>query len=91
MKGRDETPEGIDRRLAASYYARWKLTRDLLPSIQKAKDAGQEAKVVSILAPGRGAAIDTDDLGLKKSFSASAATSTASTYNDLMMEVDISS
>lgn len=87
MKDRDETPEGIDRRLAASYYARWKFARDLLPSLQKAKDAGQEAKVVSILTPGRGTAIDTEDLGLKKSFSAMAASGAASTYNDLMMEV----
>jgi NAD(P)-dependent dehydrogenase (short-subunit alcohol dehydrogenase family) len=90
MKGRDETPEGIDRKLAAIYYARWKFTRDLLPSIQRAKDAGEEAKVVSILTAGRGTAIDTDDLGLKKSFSAGAAAGATSTYNDLMMEVGAS-
>ena len=87
MKDRDETPEGIDRKLAAHYYARWKFTRDLLPSIQKAKDAGQEAKVVSILGAGKGAAIDADDLGLKKSFSVAAAGGAMPTYNDLMMEV----
>ena len=87
LKGRDETPEGIDTRLAASYYARWKFARDLLPSIQKAKDAGQEAKVVSILGAGKGMAIDADDLGLKKSFSVLASAATTPTYNDLMMEV----
>lgn len=87
MKDRDETPEGIDRKLAAHYYARWKFARDLLPSIQKAKDAGQEAKVVSILGAGKGAAIDADDFGLKKSFSVAAAGGGMPTYNDLMMEV----
>ena len=91
MKGRDETPEGIDRKLAAAYYARWKFTRDLLPSIQKARDAGQEAKVVSILGAGKGTAIDVDDLGLKKSFSALAAAAATPTYTDLMMEVGVSS
>ena len=90
MKGRDETPEGIDRKLAASYYARWKFTRDLLPSIQRAKDAGEEVKVVSILGAGKGTAIDIDDLGLKKSFSTAAAAGTTPTYNDLMMEVGAS-
>ena len=89
MKDRDETPEGIDRKLAAHYYARWKFTRDLLPSLQRAKDAGQEAKVVSVFGAGKGTAIDTDDLGLKKGFSVAAAGGAAPTYNDLMVEVSI--
>jgi hypothetical protein len=29
MKGRDETPEGIDKKLAVHYYARWKFTYDV--------------------------------------------------------------
>ena len=52
-----ETPEGIDRKLAVHYYSRWKITRDLLPSIQRAKDAGQEAKVVLVLGAGKGTMI----------------------------------
>ncbi|KAK2467310.1 hypothetical protein APHAL10511_000545 [Amanita phalloides] len=86
MKGRDETAEGIDKKLAAHYYARWKFTKDLLPSIQRAKDAGEEAKVVSILGAGYGSAVDMNDLGLKKSFSPAAAGLSAPTYTDLMME-----
>jgi NAD(P)-dependent dehydrogenase (short-subunit alcohol dehydrogenase family) len=35
--GRDETEEGIDKRLALSYYARWKFIQDLMPLLQKAK------------------------------------------------------
>jgi NAD(P)-dependent dehydrogenase (short-subunit alcohol dehydrogenase family) len=35
--GRDETEEGIDKRLALSYYARWTFIHDLMPLLQKAK------------------------------------------------------
>ena len=87
MKGRDETEEGIDRKLAVHYYARWKFTHDLLPSLKRAKEAGEDAKVVSVLAAGKGGEIDVEDLGLKKGFSVAAAALQAPTYNDLMMKV----
>lgn len=31
------------------YYARWKLIGDLLPALKKAKEAGEDAKVLSVL------------------------------------------
>ena len=37
LKGRDETEEGFDRKLAVYYYAKWKFTRDLLPSLKRPK------------------------------------------------------
>ncbi|KAF8875176.1 hypothetical protein BD779DRAFT_1564344 [Infundibulicybe gibba] len=86
MKGRDETEEGIDRKLAAHYYSRWKFTSDLMPALRKARDAGEDAKVFSVLGAGKGGEIDTEDLGLKKSFSLTNAALAAPTYNDLMME-----
>ncbi|KAJ7627771.1 hypothetical protein DFH06DRAFT_1480793 [Mycena polygramma] len=58
--GRNETEEGIDRRLA-------------------------DAKVMSVLAAGRGDTIDLEDLGLKKSFTWKTAATTATTYNDIMV------
>jgi NAD(P)-dependent dehydrogenase (short-subunit alcohol dehydrogenase family) len=87
FRGRDETEEGIDRKLAVHYYARWKFIHDLLPLLRKAKDAGQDAKVFSVLAAGKGGGIDLDDLGLKKHFSLLNAALATPTYNDLMMEV----
>ena len=36
LKGRTETPEGIDRKMALNYYARWKFVKDLLPLLKKA-------------------------------------------------------
>src|ERR1700679_2282769 len=87
LKGRDETSEGIDKKLALNYYARWKFIYDLMPLLRKAKDAGEDAKAMSVLAAGKGGPIDLDDLGLKKGFSLSAAGVAAATYNDLMIEV----
>ena len=89
LKGRDETSEGIDRKLALHYYARWRFIHDLLPSLERAKEAGEEAKAMSVLAAGKGGEIDMEDLGLKKGFSLSKAGLAASTYNDLMLEAII--
>lgn len=87
MNGRDETEEGIDKKLAVHYYARWKFTNDLIPALRKAKEGGEDAKVLSILGAGKGGEIDLEDLGLKKAYSVSSAGLVAPTYNDLMMEV----
>jgi NAD(P)-dependent dehydrogenase (short-subunit alcohol dehydrogenase family) len=86
-KGRDETEEGIDRKLAVHYYARWAFINDLMPALQKASEDGEEAKVFSVLGAGKGAEIDVEDLGLKKTYSVRNAGLAAPTYNDLMMEV----
>jgi len=90
LNGRDETSEGIDKKLAVHYYARWRFIHDLLPSLERAKEAGEEAKTMSVLAAGKGGEIDMEDLGLKTGFSLSKAGLTSPTYNDLMLEVFIS-
>ncbi|KAJ3488288.1 hypothetical protein NLI96_g2949 [Meripilus lineatus] len=84
--GRDETTEGIDKKLAVAYYARWKLIQGLTSLLQKAKDEGQDASVLSVLAPTSEGRIDFDDLGLKKNYGASTYMSSSATYNDLMLE-----
>ena len=86
MAGRDETEEGIDKKLAVHYYARWKFLYDLLPALKKASEAGENSAVMSILAAGRGGAIDLEDLALKKGYSVQKAALIAPTYNDLMLE-----
>ena len=84
--GRTETEESIDQKLALHCYARLKFIHDLLPLLRKAKRAGEDAKVLTVLGAGRGAKIDLDDLGLKNYILAKAA-GAAQTYNDLMIEV----
>ncbi|KZP15754.1 NAD(P)-binding protein [Athelia psychrophila] len=86
LKGRDETDEGLDRKLALNYYARWKFTNDLMPLLRKSKDAGEDAKVMSVLAAGNGGPIDLEDLGLKKGYTLRSAGIAAATCNDLMIE-----
>ena len=86
-KGWEETEDGMDKKLALDYYARWKFISDLLPALKRAKEAGEDAKVLSVLAAAKGAVIDTDDIGLKKTFSLMKTRKQIPTYNDLMMEV----
>jgi NAD(P)-dependent dehydrogenase (short-subunit alcohol dehydrogenase family) len=85
--GRDETEEGIDRKLAAHYYSRFKFIRGLMPALEKAKSDGEEARVLSVMAANTGGEIDLDDLGLKKTFSVSNAASAGPAYNDCMVMV----
>ena len=87
LAGRDETTEGIDKKMAIHYYARWKFVADLLPGLSKAADAGEKVAVMSVLGPAKGGAIDLDDLAMKKNYSVTKAALVAPTYNDLMMEV----
>ncbi|KAJ7114657.1 NAD(P)-binding protein [Mycena crocata] len=85
MQGRNETVEGIDRKMAVHYYGRWRFIRDLVPALENAQKAGEDAKVMSVLAAAYGGAIDLEDLGLKKGFSLANAAKAGPTYNDIMV------
>lgn len=90
FKGRDETEEGIDKKMALHYYAQWKFIHGLAPALVRAEKAGKDAKVFSVLGVGKGGKVNLDDLGLKKTFSVTSAALEVQTYNDLMMEVSFS-
>ncbi len=85
--GRQETAEGIDKLLGLRYYSRFKYIYELLPLLRNAKEAGEDASVLSVLASGMGRAIDVNDLGLKHSYQAYKATLVSGSYNDVMVEV----
>jgi len=87
IQGRNETSEGIDAKMALNFYARWKFVDELLPLLQKARANNQEARVMTVLAPGNGGKIDLDDLGLKKTYSFFTNLFQVPTYNDLLVEV----
>ncbi|KAI0783745.1 hypothetical protein C8Q75DRAFT_781813 [Abortiporus biennis] len=70
MRGSDRTSEDMERKLALHYYSRWKFIHDLAPLLKKATDSGEDAKVMSVYAPGLGGKVIWDDLGLKNNFSA---------------------
>jgi NAD(P)-dependent dehydrogenase (short-subunit alcohol dehydrogenase family) len=87
FKDREDTSEGLSRKLVLDYYARWKFIYELMPLLRKAKEAGEDAKVLSVLAPGKGKPIDLEDLGLEKDYSLLKAMGNGASYNDLMIEV----
>lgn len=86
LVGRDETPEGIDKKMAVHYYGRWSFLRELLPALKKAKDDGEDAAAMSVFAAGNGGEIDVGDLAMKKNYSTKNAALALPTYNDLMMQ-----
>ncbi|CAE6533301.1 hypothetical protein RSOLAG22IIIB_05546 [Rhizoctonia solani] len=86
LKGRDETSEGMDKKLALNYYARWKFVYDLIPLLEKAKAQGEEARVLTVLAAGTNGKLDENDLDLKKGYGLKSAADNASAMNDYMVE-----
>ncbi|KAG8810299.1 hypothetical protein FRC19_004633 [Serendipita sp. 401] len=85
-KGRDETSEGIDRKMACNFYARFRFIHDLAPLVEKAADRGELVGVTSILAAGRGGRVELDNLGLMKGYGRRTAQEHAVTYTDAAME-----
>ncbi|KAL4907240.1 hypothetical protein BDW74DRAFT_189752 [Aspergillus multicolor] len=73
FKGRDETPEGLDRLFSLRYYARMRLITNLLPLLTNTSNTngtlGHGGRVISIYGGGFEYPIDTSDLALKKNFS----------------------
>lgn len=67
--GFNDNGEGLDKKLALHFYSRFKFFFELAPLLQAAKDAGEEARVVSILGAGKGNKLDAADLGLKETYS----------------------
>jgi len=86
LKGRDETSEGMDKKLALNYYARWKFVYDLMPLLEKAKAQGEEARVLTVLAAGSNGKLDENDLDLKKGYGLKSAADNATAMNDYMCE-----
>lgn len=73
--------------MALDFYGRWKFVLELMPLLEAAKAAGEDVRVVSVLTAGRGREVDLDDLELRKGYGVRPESQTASTYNDLMVEV----
>jgi NAD(P)-dependent dehydrogenase (short-subunit alcohol dehydrogenase family) len=82
LNGRDETPEGIDKKMAVHYYGRQMLTRELLPSLTP------DAKVISVYDSwsGNPQKVNWDDLDLKKNFSLGTAANHCMVMNDAMVQ-----
>ncbi|TFY69666.1 hypothetical protein EVG20_g3054 [Dentipellis fragilis] len=53
-----QTEEGLDRTAALHYYSRWSFIHELLPSLRFARDANEDAKVMSVYSAGDGGSFD---------------------------------
>lgn len=69
LGGREETPEGVDKKMAVNYYSRFRIVDKLMPLVQKAADSGEPARVVNVLAAGDEGELIEEDLGLKNNYS----------------------
>lgn len=89
LKGRDESEDGLDKKLACHVYARFRFALDLVPLLEKAANAGETAAFMSVLSAGKEPTshLNLDDLGLKKEYSLMNAAAAASYYTDAYIEV----
>ncbi|KAL3463944.1 short-chain dehydrogenase/reductase [Aspergillus heterothallicus] len=97
MNGRDETDEGLDKKLNLHYYSRLRFVSNLLPQLSKAADTTQPtngsninnprlSRVISVLEAGGEAALHLDDLSLKTNWSLRNCGKHAITMNSVAME-----
>jgi hypothetical protein len=65
----DDNGEGLDKKFAIHYYSRFKFFTELAPLLLAAKEAEEEARVITVLGAGHGGELDRNDLGLFENYS----------------------
>ncbi|KAI5365232.1 Putative short-chain dehydrogenase/reductase SDR, NAD(P)-binding domain superfamily [Septoria linicola] len=68
LRGRNETVEGIDRKMAVNYYSRMRCIENLMPCLEKASQNNELSRVITVLAAGSEGDVRVDDLDLKHNF-----------------------
>ncbi|KAK0129268.1 hypothetical protein ONS95_001203 [Cadophora gregata] len=88
MRGRDESPEGLDRKQALNFWSRMRFISNLLPQLRNASTLPPHfARSVSLLGTGNSyGTIDLKDIELKNSFSAYKNAAHTIIMNDFMAE-----
>ena len=86
LNGRTETDEGVDSKMSVNFYGRWRVVQNLLPLVQKAAELDENARVVSVLAPGNEGPVNLDDLDLKHNYSLTNANRHFTEFNSLAVE-----
>ena len=85
LRGRDESPEGLDKISAIRYYGRLRFILDLLPLLEKSPNS---PRVISVLNAGSEGKVITEDLALKdpKNSGPVTAINAVTTYMTLSLE-----
>ena len=86
LKGRTETPEGIDRKMAVNYYSRIRCILNLMPLLEAASNANELSRVITVLAAGSEGEVRMDDLDLKHNFTLHACLAHCVVMNDFAIE-----
>ncbi|MCJ1247102.1 hypothetical protein MMC30_004313 [Trapelia coarctata] len=87
LKGRDETPEGLDKKFSLHYYSRARFATNLLPLLAAASSSsapGNLSRVISVLSAGTEGKMNLDDLSLKTHYSLANCANHAVTMNSLL-------
>jgi NAD(P)-dependent dehydrogenase (short-subunit alcohol dehydrogenase family) len=86
LKGRRESEEGLDQKMAVNFYSRMRFVVNLMPNLTAASEAGQLSRVNSVLAAGSEGDVRIDDLDLRHNFTLHAALAHCTVFTDFMME-----
>lgn len=84
--GRNETEEGLDRKMSVNYYSRIRWALNLMPCLTAAAKAGELSRVNTVLAAGSESDIRLDDLDLRQGFTLHACLAHCSVMSDFMVE-----
>jgi len=86
LRGRLESDEGLDKKMAVNYYSRMRFVVELMPNLTAASNAGQLSRVNTVLAAGSEGDVYVDDLDLHHNFTLHAALAHCTVMTDFMME-----
>ncbi|KAL5087933.1 hypothetical protein Trisim1_007339 [Trichoderma cf. simile WF8] len=86
VDGRNESPEGLDRKMAVHYYSRMRFISNLLPLLTSSASSSQLSRVMTVLGAGIGNRMVESDLDLKSNFSLSNCGAHCGVMTDLMLE-----
>ena len=84
----EKTAEGLDKNWAAMFFGRFRFIENLAPALDRAADAGEDAKVITVVRAGVGAPLEWDDLDMSRNGLKRWATQMP-TYHDFAMAVSI--
>lgn len=85
LKGRNETEEGVDRKMCVNYYSRIRFALNLMPLLQRASEANELVRVITVLAAGSEGDVRLDDLDLKHNFTLHACLAHCVIMSDFMI------
>ncbi|KAI5830182.1 hypothetical protein K523DRAFT_272728 [Schizophyllum commune Tattone D] len=62
----EKTAEGLDKNWAAMFFGRFRFIQNLAPALDRAADAGEEARVMTVIRAGVGAPLEWDELDMSR-------------------------